>query len=87
MSQAENAAATSSKPKRAYRKGNPLTSAEKKRLSTERKKATHKILNMFIKNESKDELLRICEETGLTQAEVIEVSIRHFLENLPKKSD
>ncbi|HAD0068759.1 TPA_asm: transcriptional regulator, partial [Salmonella enterica subsp. enterica serovar Typhimurium] len=46
MSQIENAVTSSSK--RIYRKGNPLSSAEKKRLSISRKKTTHKELNVFI---------------------------------------
>lgn len=79
MSQAENAAATSStKLKRAYRKGNPLSSAEKKRLSVSRKKETHKVINLQILNERKDELQFICQKEGMTQAEVVQMLINQY---------
>lgn len=70
MSQIENAVTSSSK--RAYRKGNPLTGAEKQRMSVSRKKETHKAINVFIQNDLKNELLQICEDSGLTQTEMIE---------------
>ncbi|EBL9168803.1 transcriptional regulator [Salmonella enterica] len=73
MSQIENAVTSSSK--RIYRKGNPLSSAEKKRLSISRKKTTHKELNVFIQNMHKESLQQLCEETGSTQAQMIELLI------------
>ncbi|HFL4455327.1 replication protein, partial [Escherichia coli] len=42
MSQTENAVTSSSGAKRAYRKGNPLSDAEKQRLSVARKRASFK---------------------------------------------
>ena len=51
MSQIENAVTSS--PKRIYRKGNPLTGAEKQRISVSRKKGTHKAINVFIQSELK----------------------------------
>lgn len=72
MSQAENSAAASLKQKRAYRKGNPLSAIEKRRRLVLKKKETHKEVKVFIQNDHKDQLLDLCEKTGLTQAEVIE---------------
>ena len=72
MSQAENAAATSSKQKRSYQKGRPMTDYERKRASLIRKSETHKNLNVYIQNSLKDSLVSFCEEDGLTQAEFIE---------------
>ncbi|ECW0830705.1 replication regulatory protein RepA [Salmonella enterica subsp. enterica] len=70
MSQTENAVTSSSK--RIYRKGNPLTGAEKQRISVTRKKETHKAINVFIQSELKDDLRQLCEDSGLTQTEMIE---------------
>lgn len=72
MSQAENAAATSSKPKRAYQKGNPLSDSERKRASIARKSETHRNVNVFIKKHFKGYLVTLCEQDGLTQADFIE---------------
>lgn len=72
MSQAENAAATSLKPKQAYRKGRALTVSERKMLSVLRKKETHKAVNVYIKAELKNRLESICKLHGLTQAQAIE---------------
>lgn len=69
MSQAENAVTSSSK--RAYRKGNPLTDAEKQRQSVARKRATLKEVKVFLEPVYKEYLLRMCEQDGLTQAEVL----------------
>ncbi|HGB4253825.1 TPA: replication regulatory protein RepA [Salmonella enterica subsp. enterica serovar Virchow] len=70
MSRTENAVTSSSK--RIYRKGNPLTGAEKQRISVTRKKETHKAINVFIQSELKDDLTQLCEDSGLTQTEMIE---------------
>ncbi|MGE0969564.1 replication regulatory protein RepA [Klebsiella sp. WOUb02] len=70
MSQIVSAKTSSSK--RAYRKGNPLTGAEIKRRSILRKKETHTAINVFIQNELKSVLLQLCEDSGLTQTEMIE---------------
>ncbi|MGT3198604.1 replication regulatory protein RepA [Yersinia enterocolitica] len=70
MSQAVNTETSSSK--RIYRKGNPLTGAEKQRISVSRKKDTHKAINVFIQRELKDDFTRLCEDSGLTQTEMIE---------------
>lgn len=70
MSQVGNTVTSSSK--RVYRKGNPLTGAEKQRMSVSRKKETHKAINVFIQSELKHELTQLCKDSGLTQTEMIE---------------
>ncbi|WP_274922719.1 RepB family protein, partial [Escherichia coli] len=45
MSQTENTVTSSSGAKRAYRKGNPLSDAEKQRLSVARKRASFRVNN------------------------------------------
>jgi len=72
MSQFENAVTSSSKPKRVYRKGNPLSEADRQKISSARKRATHKELKVFLKPEIKGYLSNLCEEDGVTQAEVLE---------------
>ncbi|BET65077.1 MULTISPECIES: replication regulatory protein RepA [Yersinia pseudotuberculosis complex] len=58
--------------KRPYRKGNPLTPAEKQQASIARKKITHKEIKVFVRKPLKEHLVELCEEAGLTQAELIE---------------
>ncbi|MFQ6247261.1 replication regulatory protein RepA [Yersinia enterocolitica] len=75
MSQAVNTETSSSKPKRPYRKGQPLSVSERKLRSVSRKRDTHKAITVFIQNKQKDKLDMFCAEYGLTQAEVIELLI------------
>ncbi|WP_336192709.1 replication regulatory protein RepA [Hafnia paralvei] len=72
MSQTENAVPSSSKTKRPYRKGNPMSASEKQLASVARKRATHKEINVFVHNPVKDLLLSFCTEDGLTQGQMIE---------------
>jgi len=72
MSQAENAGTPSSKVKRSYRKGNPLSATERQLAAIARKKETHKEVNVFIRNPMKDKLIKLCEAEGLTQGQMIE---------------
>ena len=72
MSQVSNVETSSPKPKRQYRKGNPLSGAEKQRRAVSRKKETHKALNVFIQKDLKNDLTLLCENAGLTQTEMIE---------------
>lgn len=72
MSQTENAVPSSSKTKRPYRKGNPLSNTEKQRASIARKRATHKEVKVFIEPQLKELLINMCEKDGLTQAEILE---------------
>jgi regulator of PEP synthase PpsR (kinase-PPPase family) len=69
MSQTENAVTSSSK--RPYRKGHPLSDADKQRVSVARKRATHKEVKVFIEPQLKEFLMNICAQDGLTQAEVL----------------
>jgi len=72
MSQIENAVTSSSKAKRPYRKGNPLSASEKQQAAVARKKLTHKELKVFVQNSIKDRLIFECKKEGVTQAEYIE---------------
>ncbi|EKL8877249.1 replication regulatory protein RepA [Escherichia coli] len=77
MSDAVRSATSSeARPKRAYRKGAPLSVNERKRLSLNRKRDTHKALNVFIRNELKDILERFCQDKHLTLGEGIELLIQ-----------
>jgi hypothetical protein len=72
MPQAVNAVTSSSKTKRSYRKGNPMSATERQLAAIARKRETHKEVNVFIKNPMKDQLLQLCEDEGLTQGQMIE---------------
>ncbi|CAI1224383.1 replication regulatory protein RepA [Serratia bockelmannii] len=72
MSQTENAGTSSSKAKRPYRKGNPLSLAERQQAYNERKRNTHALVSATVRKDLKEKLLRICEEKGMTQRELIE---------------
>jgi len=41
-------------------------------MSVTRKKDTHTAINVFIQSELKHELTQLCEDSGLTQTEMIE---------------
>ena len=70
MSQIENAVTSSSKEKRSYRKGKPMSAS---------KRETHKEVKVFVKNPLKDWMITICEEEGLTQAQFIETLLEREL--------
>ena len=72
MSQIENAVTSSSKVKRQYRKGNPLSASARQQQALARKKATHKEIRVFVKDVFKSQLQLLCEKEGITQAEMIE---------------
>ncbi|EAO5527837.1 replication regulatory protein RepA [Salmonella enterica subsp. enterica] len=72
MSQPGNAVTSSSKEKRQYRKGNPLSASERQQQALARKKATHKEIRVFVKDVLKKQLQLLCEKEGITQAEMIE---------------
>ncbi|ENC4230480.1 replication regulatory protein RepA [Salmonella enterica subsp. enterica serovar Bareilly] len=81
MSQPGNAVTSSSKEKRTYRKGNPMSATERQLAAIARKRETHKELKVFVKNPLKDQVIAICEEEGLTQAQFIESLLeREFAE-------
>lgn len=69
MSQAVNAATSSMK--RVYRKGNPLTLAERQQASLAKKRTTHRELRVFLPVALKEQLQNMCEAEGITQAEMI----------------
>ena len=76
MSQTENTVTSSSGAKRAYRKGNPLSDAEKQRLSVASKRASFKEVKVFLEPKYKAMLMQMCNEDGLTQAEVLTALIK-----------
>lgn len=85
MSQKENAVTSSSKTKRPYRKGNPMSATERQLAAIARKRKTHKEVNVFIRNPMKDQLLHLCEQEGLTQGEMIEKLIQIETERRSEK--
>lgn len=80
MSQAENAVTSSSKTKRQYRKGNPLSATERQQATIARKRSTHKEVKIFVRNTLKNRLVEMCEADGVTQAEMIELWIAREME-------
>lgn len=85
MSQVEGAVTSSSKEKRQYRKGNPMSATERQLAAIARKRETHKELKVFVKNPLKDQVIAICEEEGLTQAEFIESLLERELAERGKR--
>ncbi|EAX6625575.1 replication regulatory protein RepA [Salmonella enterica] len=79
MSQNENAVTSSSKEKRSYRKGNPMTASEKQLAAVARKRITHKEVKVFIRNPLKDRMIVLCDQEGITQAQFIEKLIEREL--------
>lgn len=75
MAAVANADTSSSKPKRAYRRGEPLSAGERKLRFVSRRKETHKAVSVFIQNAQKDKLDELCDEYGVTLAEMIEILI------------
>lgn len=71
MSQIVNAVTSSLKTKRIYRKGNPLSDAEKQRAAIARKRSTLKEVKVFIEPQLKEYLMSMCDQDGLTQAEIL----------------
>ncbi|MFW5392921.1 replication regulatory protein RepA [Yersinia sp. 2544 StPb PI] len=67
-----NVVTSSSKTKRNYRKGNPMSDTEKQLAAVARKRVTHKEVSVFIRNPLKETLLEFCTEEGLTQGQMIE---------------
>ncbi|WP_079953192.1 replication regulatory protein RepA [Salmonella enterica] len=65
MSRTENVVTSSTSTKRAYRKGSPLSEAERQR-------SVCKEIKVFIRPELKGYLTSICAAEGVTQAELIE---------------
>jgi len=72
MSQAENAVTSSSKAKRQYRKGSPLSAVERQQQLIARRKETHKELRVYVDKALKADLEKMSVENGLTQAAMIE---------------
>ncbi|RRF57450.1 replication regulatory protein RepA [Klebsiella pneumoniae] len=69
MSQVVNGVTSSSK--RPYRKGNPVSAAERQQKAVARKKR-HKEVRVFVRDKLKNQLQIMCENEGITQAAMIE---------------
>ncbi|WP_130056004.1 replication regulatory protein RepA [Escherichia coli] len=76
MSQTENAVTSSSGAKRAYRKGKPLSEAERQRAASARKRSVCKEIKVFVRPELKNYLTSLCAEEGVTQAETLPVCVQ-----------
>lgn len=76
MSQTVDAVTSSSKTKRTYRKGNPMSPSERQQALVARKKETHKEIRVYIQNSLKNSFQRLCEAEGVTQSEMIETLIK-----------
>lgn len=81
MSQSTNAVTSSSKTKRAYRKGNPMTAVERQQAHIAKRRETHKELRIYVENSLKHELEHMCEQNSVTQSEMIELLIKNALED------
>ncbi len=79
MSQAGNAVTSSSKERRSYRKGKPLSASERQLAAIARKRETHKEVKVFVRNPLKDRMIKVCESEGLTQAQFIEMLLEREL--------
>lgn len=80
MSQAVNAVTSSSKTKRTYRKGQPLSGTERQLASISRKRLSQKEIKVFVDPDIKAMLMDMCKEEGVSQAEVLQRLIKHEVE-------
>ena len=63
-----------------------MTASEKQLASIARKRATHKEINVFVRNPLKEQLIELCSDEGLTQGQMIEMLIeREANRRLAKK--
>ena len=80
MSQSVDAVTSSTKSKRAYRKGNPVPPRERQKASLERRSDTHKALHAVILSSQKEKLETLASEEGITQAQMLEKIIENEFE-------
>lgn len=71
MSQVVNTETSSTRTKRPYRKGNPLSLVERQKALVSRRKETHKEIKVYVPEALKEQLQSMCKAEGLTQAEII----------------
>ncbi|EBD3591800.1 replication protein RepA [Salmonella enterica subsp. enterica serovar Poona] len=62
-----------------------MSATERQLAAIARKRETHKELKVFVKNPLKDQVIAICEEEGLTQAEFIESLLERELAERGKR--
>lgn len=80
MSQVVNAVTSSSKTKRTYRKGQPLSGTERQLASISRKRLSQKEIKVFVEPDIKATLMDMCKEEGVSQAEVLQRLIKQEAE-------
>lgn len=80
MSHIEDAVTSSSKTKRAYRKGQPLSGTERQLASIARKRVSQKEIKVFVEPDVKAMLMEMCKEEGVSQADVLQRLIKHEAE-------
>jgi hypothetical protein len=76
MSQFDGSVTSSSKEKRQYRKGNPLSPSERQQSHVAKLKETHKEMRVFVEKSLKAELELLCLNQGLTQSAMVEKLIQ-----------
>lgn len=81
MSQSTNAVTSSSRAKRPYRKGSPMTAVERQQAHIAKRKETHKELRVYVENSLKHELELMCKQNGVTQSEMIELLIKNAFDH------
>ncbi len=81
MSNRAQTEAPSAKEKRPYRKGSPLSAAEKQSASVAKKRLTHKKIEIYVRNSIKEHLTELCDEDGLTQGQIVELLIEREIKS------
>ncbi|MXP68008.1 replication regulatory protein RepA [Pantoea sp. Aalb] len=64
-----------SSSKRIYKKGKPLSVAERQQALTKRRKETHKEIKVYVPLALKKSLCDLCQSEGISQAEMISILI------------
>ncbi|PKE27583.1 replication protein [Rahnella sp. AA] len=80
MPQTTDTVTSSSKTKRAYRKGEPLSGTERQLASIARKRANQKEIKVFVEPDIKAMLMEMCKEEGVSQADVLQRLIKREAE-------
>lgn len=73
---AQNSVTSAPAKKRTRNRAQPTPDKERVKAYKARMRETHKELNVFIKPEIKEVLVKLCEKKGVTQAELLESLIK-----------
>lgn len=74
------------KPKREYRKGNPLPKAELNRRYEASKARSHKFIRVLAPIDLVEDFKELCAKEGIPMQEGIALAMIDYLENVTKKS-